>query len=102
MRTLPFMVNGQKLTKNGDFSHIVRGTKGYLECLFKFEGADWMKYKGIAVFESNDNEYAVPIKNDGTCTVPDEVTDESYFKVKVVGVRKNSKITSTKELIEQE
>lgn len=102
MRILTFSIEGQKLYKYGDFSHIVRNTKQYLKCSFNFVDADWSKYKRIAVFEFEDNEYAIPIAGDNTCVVPDEVTDRRYFKLKVVGVKKDGTLTTTKEIIEQE
>ena len=34
MRTLLFEVNGQSLSKVGDFSGIIRGSKQYLKCEF--------------------------------------------------------------------
>lgn len=30
MRILQFQINGQKLSKDGDFSELIAGTKGYL------------------------------------------------------------------------
>ena len=37
MRVLNFKVSGQSLSKNGDFSGIVAGTKGYLRLSFDFD-----------------------------------------------------------------
>ena len=104
MRILSFTVDGQKLSKNGDFSNIIRGSKGYLKCKFSFNGNDWSKHRVIAVFRVHDNEeYAVLLNHDGTCMVPDEVTDGAYFKMELVGVSSDKTITITtnKELVEQ-
>lgn len=102
MRDLNFEVDGQSLRKVGDFSGIIRGSKKYLRCVFSYKGIDWSNMRAIAVFEHNGNEYAVVIQKDGSCMVPDEVTDGSYFKVSVVDVSgKNKKITTNKELINQ-
>ena len=38
MRELDFLVEGQRLTKNGDFSGIVKGSQQYLKCKFEFKG----------------------------------------------------------------
>lgn len=101
MRTLSFKVDGQKLSKDGDFSNIIRGSKRYLRCKFSFEGNDWDRHRLIAVFEVNDEEHAVLLNPDKTCLVPDEVTNASSIILYVVGVLRDEKIVTNKELIEQ-
>ncbi len=102
MRTLLFEVNGQALSKVGDFSGIIRGSKQYLKCEFMRKSSDWFDVGMIAVFEQNSEKHAVAVQKNGTCMVPDEVTDGSYFKVSVVGVSgATRKITTNKELINQ-
>lgn len=106
MRELKFTVNKQKLSKDGDYSHIVKGSKSYLKCCVTFDDNDWIKYRKIAVFfDDNKKEYARKIEPDGTCNVPDEVTDGSYFKMKIVGVLPtdtDKRIYTTTEVISQE
>ena len=103
MRDLHFTIDGQKLSKNGDFSNIVRETKGYLKCCFSFIGDDWKGHKVVAVFENSDSkEFAVSMNTDKTCMVPDEVTDGSYFKIKMIGVNDKRRILTNKILISQE
>lgn len=38
MRVLQFQINGQKLSKDGDFSELIAGTKGYLYAAYNFDG----------------------------------------------------------------
>lgn len=38
MRILQFRINGQKLSKDGDFSGLIAGTKGYLYAAYNFDG----------------------------------------------------------------
>lgn len=102
MRELKFSINGQKLSKAGDMSHIIRGSKGYLNCSFTFESEDWIGYKVAAVFELQDEEYAIPVNSSGECLVPDEVTDSSYFKLRLVGKKNDSVLTTSRILISQE
>lgn len=102
MRKLQFSINGQKLSKSGDMSHIVRGSKGYLLCSFIFDSEDWTGYKIAAVFEVQDEEYAVPVSSSGECLVPDEVTDSSYFKLRLVGKKNDLMLTTNRVLISQE
>lgn len=102
MRTLHFEINGQTLRKIDNFSGIIKGSKQYLKCHFAVKDPEWTGMGIVAVFENNDGSYAVAVQKDGSCMVPDEVTDDSYFKVSVVGVSgKNKKITTNKELVNQ-
>ena len=49
MRILQFKVAGQNLSKDGDFSGIVAGTKGYLYTEYNFD-SEWDGCKKAAVF----------------------------------------------------
>ena len=102
MRTLEFNIDGQILSKGNDFSGIVRGTDGYLKCSFKFFGCDWSQCKIVVVFKGGSEEYAVPLKCDRSCAVPCEVTNRASFKVWVIGVKDNYRITTNKILVRQE
>lgn len=103
MRTLQFSVDGQKLIKENDFSNIIRGSKGYLDCRFTFNTADWSGRKIIALFENGGEEFAMAVNADRSCGVPNEVTDSSFFRIKLVGVGADgSQIITNKILVEQE
>ncbi len=102
MRLLQFMVDNQKLTRNGDFSHIIRGTKGYLRCFFEFHGNEWTNCNVVAIFEKGSEEFYERVSQNGMCKVPDEVTDNASFRVKLVGARNNIRLTTNKILISQE
>lgn len=105
MRTLNFKINGQRLSKDGDFSNIIKGTKGYLKCAFKTDDKDWINCRIIAVFETPNYEDAVVLKADNTCVIPDKITDSDYFRLHVVGTKtgdNNYMIITNKELISQE
>lgn len=82
MRMLNFTVEGQRLKKEGDFSGITAGSKGYLYCKVKTTDPDWMRAKKVLLF---DEEYAVAVGANGECTVPDEVTDSRSFKLRLIG-----------------
>ena len=102
MRTLEFNVDGQTLIKGNDFSGIIRGTKRYLKCSFKFLGSDWNRCKIAIVFKSGNKECAIALGNDRSCIVPDEVTDRTSFKLWAIGVRDGYKITTNKITVRQE
>lgn len=101
MRILDFSVEGQKLEKNGDFSNIIKGSKGYLKCRFKFN-SEWMGYKVVVIFERNKKETPISLNKDKTCMIPDEMSQVSSFKVKLIGDKNGNRITTNDILIEQE
>ena len=103
MRILRFCVSGQKLSRNpeSDFSGIIRGSKGFLECSFNLS-KEWSGCKIAASFWHYDKEIdAAPVIG-GNCTIPDSVTDYRKFEVSLVGVRKGYRITTNRVKIEQE
>ena len=102
MRNLKFKVSGQKLSKEGDFDHIVVGSKGYLNACFTFD-SEWKDFAKIAVFKSNNSdEVPAKIGANGECLVPDEVTDGAYISVKVIGKSKAGQkiITGTESFLQ--
>ena len=92
MRILQFRINGQKLSKDGDFSGLIAGTKGYLYTAYNFDG-EWDGCRKAAVFSRYDKEYPVPIIN-SRCAVPDEIAGYKRWKVYLVGERKGYRITT--------
>lgn len=92
MRTLQFKVTGQNLSKDGDFSGIVAGTKGYLYTEYNFD-SEWDGCRKAAVFSRYDKEYPVPIVN-GKCVVPDEITGYNRWKVYLVEEKAGYRITT--------
>lgn len=103
MRILKFEVNGQKLQKNpkSDFSGIIRGSRGYLQCSFSLS-KEWANCKIAASFWRFEQEIdAAPVIG-GNCVIPDSVTDCREFEVSLVGVRKGYRITTNRIKIEQE
>lgn len=103
MRVLPFKITKQQIVKNGDFTHIAKGTKNYLQCKFEFENTeDWRGCKIIAAFENQIREAAAVVSDDLTCMVPNEMTDSKYFKIRLIGVRGKNRINTNKELVSQE
>lgn len=102
MRILKFEVEKQvlKSDSNCDFSHIVAGTKGYLETRFCFS-EEWTGCRIAAVFFNyRSTEYPRPIIN-GRCKVPDEVTDKTKWKVRIVGEKEGLRITTNSVEVRQ-
>lgn len=103
MRVLNFDVIEQKLQKNpkSDFSGIVRGSRGYLQCSFSLS-KEWANCKIAASFWRFDEEIdAAPVIG-GSCTIPDSVTDYREFEVSLVGIRDSYRITTNRVKVEQE
>lgn len=98
MKTLFFKVSDQKLDFVTRPERLIKGTKGYLECAFLFEGDDWNGCKVVAVF---DDENAVPVLNGG-CMVPDDSANKSVFKIRLIGVSEKYKILTNNIFVEQE
>ena len=100
MREIQFKVAAQVLEVTGDVSNIVPGTSGYLEAHFDFseEGADCVK---VASFFSRGKEYAELVTDD-KCVIPAEALTSRYFKVQVIGVKRDYRILTNKVKIVQE
>lgn len=103
MRILKFIVEGQSLKKDPacNFSGIVKGSKGYLQCSFSFS-REWAGCKAAASFWSYDKEIDAAAVVRGVCQIPDSVTDFRRFGVSLTGVKGEYRITTNKVWIEQE
>lgn len=92
MRTLSFIVEGQILKPDPecDFSGIVPGTEKYLQAKFKFSD-EWKNAVKVAGFWSRLGEEYPPQKlRDGNkCVIPAEALKSKYFKIRVIGKRKD-------------
>ena len=99
MRYLDFVVDKQNIKKQGDFSGLVAGTKGYLLARFSFT-SDWSRHRKVAVFTCRDGEHPVLLSG-GVCQVPDEVAACGTFKVHVVGARGDDTIMSGRTTVIQ-
>lgn len=101
MRVLDFVVTAQNIAKspNCDFSGLVMGSKGYLSASFEFS-SDWAGYMKVAVFESANGTWPVPLYTN-ICDIPDEALTCETLKVYVVGRRDGVELTTHKNVIIQ-
>lgn len=85
MRTLDFIVDGQKLRPDPacDFTGIVSNSRDYLRARFHFS-ADWKGCKKAAIFTGEDSEEAVGLSGD-CCMIPACVLTGNVVQVSVVG-----------------
>lgn len=100
MRTLKFTAAGQGLYKTTN-ERIAPGSKGYLSCEFALD-SEWDGMQVIAAFyDESGEEHAVELEG-CACQVPDEVTDGRAFRVALVGVDGDVRMTTNKVLVMQE
>lgn len=95
MRTLEFIVDGQKLSRDPlcDFTGIAAGSVGYLQARFRFT-KEWSGCKKVTVFIRKGKEYPVGL-TDNACTIPWEaLLDTTAVQVYVVGRRPGYQITT--------
>lgn len=102
MRTLEFVVTGQKLSiaPGCDTSGLVAGSVGYLKAEFHTDAA-WQGCKIAASFWKGSKEYAAPVRN-GTCEIESEALTGHVFGVSLTGVKDNYKIQTNKVYLHQE
>ena len=104
MRTLKFIVNNQSFTKdpNCNFNGLVPGTSDYIQAEISFS-PEWDGCIKVVSFESLlGREYEPQILRDGrSCMIPAEALERRSFKMKIIGKKGTSKITTNKITIEQ-
>lgn len=98
-RVLDFSVDRQRLSKDGDFSGLVAGSRGYLLARFSFS-SDWQGYNKVAVFSCGDAEYPACITG-GVCNVPDEAARRQSFRLYVAGRKGDTVIKSSRVTVIQ-
>ena len=99
MRILPFVVNGQTLDKADEesFESLVRGSKGYLKCSFKFNRS-WDDYVKAVEFIGDKNSEFYYLKDD-MVDVPNSIAALPYFRVKVYGIMDSKTQFSTNTVL---
>ena len=100
MRTLTLQADRQLLTKTGDFSGLVVGSKGYLRLQVNFDDS-WAGYKRRAVFTLEDGGAIAEPLNNNSCTVPDAAAACMTFKVQIVGTYKDRTLNTNSVTIIQ-
>jgi len=104
VRNLDFTISGQAIHKKAgcDFSGISPGTANYLRCRFFFS-AEWRGCLKVAEFRryAFSEPVSVPIYNN-ECYVPGEITSGMSWKVRIVGKRTGTKITTFECEVKQE
>lgn len=91
MRTLKFIVDGQILKPDPecDFSGLVPGSEKYLRAKFDFS-PEWKNCVRVVGFWSRMGvEYPPQALSDNACYIPAEALESKYFKIQVIGKRKD-------------
>ena len=104
MRTLKFLVMGQimKPDPSCDFDDLVPGTERYVRAEFLFS-SDWDGYVKVAAFyNALGIEYKPELLTDGmTCIIPAEALKRRAFKIRIVGKKGDSRLTTNKVEVTQ-
>ena len=104
MRTLRFVVNGQKISKDNlcDFSELVAGTEGYLKAEFDFSN-EWDGFTKVAAFWGMGKECEPQVLRDGkTCMIPSDALRCPIFEIGIIGKKNGCKIKTGRVQINQE
>lgn len=100
MRTLKFIVEGQVLKPdpNCDFSGLVPGSEKYLRAKFDCS-SEWNNCVKVAGFWSRlGNEYPPQVLTDNACDIPADALGSKYFKIQLIGKRKDGFKLQTNKL----
>lgn len=104
MRTLKFIVTGQVIKPHPDcdLEGLVPGTDGYLKAEFSFS-REWDGYVKVAAFyNALGIEYSPqPLTDGASCIIPAEALEKRVFKIKIIGKKDQSKLTTNKVAVIQ-
>lgn len=105
MRTLKFILDGQKLKKDPscDFTGLICGTMNYVKLSFDVSG-DWNKCFIIVSFlDENDHEIDASELKNFECLVPNTTSSYKKYKIRLIGCDRtgNCKIISSMQEIRQ-
>ena len=102
MRTLKFKVDKQIINKDPtcDFTGLVAGTEGYLQAEFSFS-SEWDGCIKVADFSCRGKECPPQVLENNKCVIPNEALIERTFSVRIIGKRKNLKLTTNKAVVVQ-
>ena len=87
MRSLNFLVSGQKLEATGDFSDLVPGSCNNIRCEFDFD-AEWNDMVKVAEFRRINLPHAEcwpAIVKNNSCMIPKEVLSGKRWYINVIG-----------------
>ena len=94
MKEYKLKLIGQNLTKVGTWEPLISGSKGYVK--FKIDmDDDWKGCTGrVMKFATAKAESYSPIYRDGSCDLPDDVSDYKKIILTAIGVSGDTKIIS--------
>lgn len=101
MKTLAFVVNGQKLSKKSSilFSRLIAGSSNFYDVSFEFS-PEWDNLFRVVKFASGSVEEYIPLINN-TCKIPDRITKFHKFNVSVAGATSDTQIATNTITITQ-
>lgn len=105
MRTLKFIVDGQILKPDPScgFKDLVPGSAECVKAEFSFS-SDWNLYSKVIAFTSAlGRQFPPQLLRDGrSCIIPKEALARRVFKVSVIGMNGDKKLTTNKVEVKQD
>ena len=101
MKTLTFVVSGQKLSKKPSilFSRLVAGSSNFYDVEFEFS-SEWSNLMKVAKFTGNSKEEYIPLINN-ICKIPEKISKLREFNISIVGVNDDVQIATNTVTIKQ-
>lgn len=102
MRELRFKVDEQNITKDMscDFKNIVSGSDNYLICCFDFK-SEYSDYGKVAEFKNDMGKTKYVLLENDRCVVEKQITEGSYFKIRLHLKKKDVAFSTNEVMISQ-
>lgn len=99
---ISFKVRGQRLERTNTARPVAGSKRGYVTCRFDMD-EEWGSAKvAVSFFDKGGTEHAMLMSQEGTCPVPDAVTDGNLFRVQLTGDFGGSRASTNKVAVIQE
>lgn len=97
---LNFEVNGQSLKWLNNDSHLIKGSRKFIKCVFTVSD-ELKEYRKIARFKARNEEEYMPILDD-ECIVPDNIANYRKFNISIISMKGEQFIPTNEVTIRQE
>ena len=104
MRSIGLKVQNNELIATGDLTGIVAGETPYVQFNITTADMSWYSATIALVFEWDKKQKVVQASTSGIALMPEEVSNERYFHMRVIGLLPNGTryVTKNRLLVEQE
>lgn len=104
MRSIGLKVQDNELIATGDLTGIVAGEAPYVQFNITTVDVSWYSATIAIVFEWDKKQKVVQVNSSGIAAMPEEVSKERYFYMRVIALLPNGTryVTKNRLLVEQE